>query len=263
MRPTPFSAMRRLSRAAAICAVLFLGVPGGGAQAHSRQGAPAPLDLMPVELETRFALSALPPALRDQASVYVLERGGYRLDRQGASGLACLVQRTAWELVDYRDDIYIPLCYDAVGAETYLKVIRDTATLRAEGLSPEALKAEVERRYDRRDYRAPERPGISYMVGPLMRTVGPPDLQVHTMSMPHLMTYAPGLTNADIGAMPDLAAPATLMFPFVDRQGNDEQAYIILMVGEAEKARIVSEGQPLLADLCGYRALLCLDSRHH
>ena len=29
------------------------------------------------------------------------------------------------------------------------------------------------------------------MVAPVMRTVGPPDMQVHTMPMPHLMFYAP------------------------------------------------------------------------
>lgn len=261
MRQTPCSPGPLLSCAAAISALLLL-VPGG-VEARPRPSETAPLDLMSVELETRFALSALPPALRAGASVYVLERDGYRLSRQGSSGLACLVQRTAWELADYRDDIYIPLCYDAAGAETYLKVIRETAALRADGLSPGELKAEIERRYERGDYRAPDRPGISYMMGPLMRTIGPPDLQVHTMSMPHLMTYAPGLTNADIGAMPDLTSPATLMFPFVDRQGNDEQSYIIQMVGEAERARIVSEERTLLADLCSYRALLCLDGARH
>ena len=58
--------------------------------------------------------------------------------------MTCLVERTAWELADFRDDIYIPLCYDAVGTKTYLQVIMDTATLRSQGISPVALKAEVE-----------------------------------------------------------------------------------------------------------------------
>ena len=38
------------------------------------------------------------------------------------------------------------------------------------------------------------------MVGPVMRTLGPPDLKVHTMPMPHLMFYAPHVTNEDLGA---------------------------------------------------------------
>ena len=107
---------------------------------------------MPAELETQFALSALPPALRDQATVYLLDpEKGYQLSRQGTSGVTCLVERTAWELADFRDDIYIPLCYDAVGTKTYLQVIMDTATLRSQGMSPVALKAEIESRYREQD----------------------------------------------------------------------------------------------------------------
>ena len=48
------------------------------------------------------------------------------------------------------------------------------------------------------------------MTAPVQRTVGPPDLTVVTLSLPHLMFYAPNLTNADIGALPDLGNPATL-----------------------------------------------------
>jgi hypothetical protein len=39
------------------------------------------------------------------------------------------------------------------------------------------------------------------MVAPIMRTVGPPDLKVRTMAMPHVMFYAPHVTNEDIGAV--------------------------------------------------------------
>lgn len=217
------------------------------------------IERMPADLETRFALSALPPALRDKATVYLLDPGkGYHLSRQGTSGVACLVERTAWELADFRDDIYIPLCYDAVGARTYLKVIMDAAALRAQGLGPAALKAEVEKRYRNRTYRVPEKAGLSYMVAPIQRTVGPPDLNVYTLVLPHVMFYAPGITNADIGAVPDLHDHASLLNPFIDRQGNDEQSYVIQFVGEAEKARILSEQKTLLADLCAYRELLCL-----
>jgi len=86
--------------------------------------------------------------LRDQATVYLLDpKKGYQLSRQGTSGVTCLVERTVWELADFRNDIYIPLCYDAVGTRTYLKVIMETATLRVQGMSPVALKAETENRY--------------------------------------------------------------------------------------------------------------------
>jgi hypothetical protein len=219
------------------------------------------LDTMPAELETRFALSALPPALRDGATVYLLDpASGYRLAKPGRNGQECLVQRTVWELGDFRDDIYFPLCYDAAGAATYLKVIRDAAALRAEGQGPAELMATIARRWQDKTYGVPQRPGLSYMVGPIMRTVGPPDMQVHTMAMPHLMFYAPHARNEDIGAAPDLTDAATLRYPFVDRQGIDEQSYFIQMMGEAEKAGILAAERELVAALCDYRKVLCLDA---
>lgn len=218
------------------------------------------LETMPAELETRFALSALPPALRERATVYLLDPAkGYRLARQGSNGQECLVQRTVWELGDFRDDIYFPLCYDAAGAGTYLKVIRDAASLRAEGLDAAALKGEIGRRWQDKVYTVPARPGLSYMVGPVMRTAGPPDMAVHTMAMPHLMFYAPHARNEDIGATPDLADPASLRYPFVDRQGIGEQSYFIQMMGESEKAAILSAERELVQSLCDYRDVLCLD----
>jgi hypothetical protein len=222
------------------------------------------IEQMPAELETRFALSALPPALRDRATVYLLDpKKGYQLSRQGTSGVACLVERTVWEWVDFSNDIYIPLCYDAVGTKAHLTVIMDTATLRAQGMGPADLKAEIEKRYQNKTYKAPEKAGLSYMVAPIMRAVGPPDMKVHTMAMPHLMFYAPGITDEDIGAVPNLSDPSSLLYPFIDRQGNAEQSYMIQLVGEAEKAKILADEKDLLHDLCAYRDVLCLTHRKH
>ena len=234
------------------------------ASAHAGETTETTLQPMPEALEIRFALSALPRPLRERATAYVLDpTTGYRVARQGSSGVECLVERTAWELADFRDDIYIPLCYDAAGAKTYVQVMRDAATLRAQGMGPAALKAEIEGRFKDKRYRVPEKAGVSYMVAPVMRTVGPPDMQVHTMAMPHLMFYAPGVSNEDIGATPDLADPATLQHPFIDRQGIDEQSYMIQLVGDAEKARILADEQTLLDDLCVYREVLCVSDMAH
>lgn len=222
------------------------------------------LEQMPAELESRFALSAVPPALRERASVYLLDpSAGYRLARQGSSGLACLVERTVWEWVDFRNDIYIPLCYDAAGKEAHLKVIMDVASLRAQSMSPAALKAEIEQRYQNKVYDAPNRAGLSYMVSPVMRALGPPDMKLHTMAMPHLMFYAPHVTNDDIGAVPDLSDHASLMYPFIDKQGNAEQSYMIQLLGEAEQAKILAEEKALIDDLCAYRDVLCLPDMTH
>jgi len=235
-----------------------------GMAATPGQASDTALEPMPAKLETRFALSAAPPALRAQATVYLLDPGkGYQLARKGTNGVTCIVERTAWELADFRNDIYIPLCYDAAGTKTYLHFIMDAASLRAQGLNAAALKSEIEKRYRDKTYAVPEKPGLSYMVSPIMRTVGPPDMKVHSMGMPHLMFYAPFITNEDIGAAPDLSVHASLLYPFIDRQGNAEQSYMIQLIGEAEKAKILAEEKELLDELCVYRDVLCLAHQDH
>ncbi len=139
----------------------------------------------------------------------------------------------------------------------------DTARLRAQGMSPAALKAEVENRYKNKTYKAPEKSGLSYMVAPVFRTVGPPDMKVHTMPMPHVMFYAPNITNEDIGAFPNLGIHSSLLYPFIDKQGIAEQSYMIQLIGEAEKAKILADEKTLLDDLCAYRDVLCLPNTEH
>ena len=250
----PTARLRTLDVAAALALALTL---CGTAPA-------AAIEPMPADLEMRLALSAAPPPLRAEATVYLLDPAkGFRLAREGSSGVTCLVQRTVWELGADRDDIYIPLCYDAAGTATYLRVIMDAAELAAGGHDAAALKAEIATRWADGTYRVPEKAGLSYMVAPVFRTVGPPDMAVRTLAMPHLMYYAPGVTNADIGASPDLADHASLAWPFIDRQGNDEQSYVIQMLGAAETAAILADERDLVDDLCAYRDLLCLPPGGH
>jgi hypothetical protein len=230
------------------------------ASAPPSQANETTIEQMPAKLETQFALSALPPAMRDQATVYLLDpKKGYQLSRQGTSGVTCLVERTAREQADFRNDIYVPLCYDAEGSKTLLKVIMEVAALRNQGMSPVGLKAEIENRYKNKTYTVPERAGLSYMVAPIMRTWMLPDWQVHTMPMPHLMFYAPNLTNEDIGAVPN----SSLLYPFIFKEGIAEQSYLIQLIGEAEKAKIMADGKTLLGDLCAYRGFLCLPDEKH
>jgi hypothetical protein len=237
-----------------------------GLAASASQSNQTTIEPMPAKLETQFALSAVPPALRERASVFLLDiKKGYFLSKQGSSGVTCIVQRTDWELADYRNDIYFPLCYDTAGTMTYLKTIMDAAALRAQGMGPAALKAEMEKRYRDKIYKAPEKAGLSYMVGPLMRTVGPPDMKVRTMAMPHLMFYAPGVSNADIGAVPDLKDHSSLLYPFLDQHtaSNGVESYMIQLIGETEKAKILAAEKPLVDELCAYRDVLCLAHDKH
>src|SRR5712692_1904345 len=127
-----------------VLAIITISLIGVGISASPSQATETTIEQMPAKLETQFAVSALPPAMRDQATVYLLDpKKGYQLSRQGTSGVTCLVERTAWEQADFRNDIYVPLCYDAKGSKTFSKVIMDAATLRIRGMSPVALKAEI------------------------------------------------------------------------------------------------------------------------
>jgi hypothetical protein len=251
-----------MSWVAAVVATGFVGIAfAGPVRANETK-----LEAMPAKLETQFALSAAPPRLREAASVYLLDPAkGYYLSRQGTSGVTCIVQRTDWEMVDFRNDVYWSVCYDAAGTKTYLKTIMDAASLRAQGMSPVALKAEIEKRYRDKAYTIPDKAGVSYMVGPVMRAVGPPDMKVHTMAMPHLMFYAPYVTNKDIGAAPDFNDRSSLTYPFVDEHtnGNGEHSYMIQPLGEAETAKILREEKQLIEDLCAYRDVLCLSRSEH
>lgn len=217
-----------------------------------------PLEQMPKSLEVKLALSALPPALRDKASVYVLEPSkGYVLERAGSNGQSCFVGRTEWKFADYRNDVYDPICYDAVGAKNHMRVWFDVAQLRAHGVEPEAMRKEIEARFRAGVYKAPDRAGVSYMTAPLMRSymsLDPKDIEsVMTMSMPHLMYYAPNVTAAEIGGMP---CPPCAPYPFVFEPGP--HGYIIQRLGDGESAKIVADEAELVSELCSYRSVLCL-----
>ena len=110
-------------------------------------------------------------------------------------------------------------------------------------------------------YGAPEKAGLSYMISPVMRALGPPDMKIHTMSMPHLMFYAPNITNEDVGAVPNLNVHSSLLYPFIDKQGIAEQSYLIQLIGAAEKAKIMADERTLIHDLCAYRDVLCLSRK--
>jgi len=55
-----------------VLSIITIGLIGAGRSASS-QGTETTLEQMPAKLETQFALSAVPPALRDKATVYLLD----------------------------------------------------------------------------------------------------------------------------------------------------------------------------------------------
>jgi hypothetical protein len=225
---------------------------------ESVRSSPVKLERMPESLEVRYAQSALPPHLRDGATIYVLDPSrGYVVSHKGANGLSCIVVRSDWQWPErpFREDIIWPVCYDAEGSKTLMQDYIYTAELRARGMDAKQVHREVTKRFGTSAYPNPGRSGIAYMIAPIMRTVGDKKVpEPVTMNMPHYMFYAPNVTDADIGGSP------YSKYPFILAMSPGRDDVIILLVGETEKAAILDASKDLLADLCSYRKYLCPDA---
>lgn len=233
---------------------------GTAAAAPPSPTAPGPASL-PRDLEMELALSALPPHLRDQATVYVLNPlKGFERVRKGTNGFHAFVARTgddafrgSWPLKSYRDDILYPVSFDSAGAEAFIPVFFDAAEMQAKGVPSQELKTIIKERYATNYYKAPARAGISYMLSPMFRTYTSPDEheEVATVNFPHVMHYAPNVSATDIGG----ARPGS-PYPFLIHQGP--HGYSIQGVGDTQRQAINMEYTGLLTRLCELRAIWCL-----
>lgn len=219
------------------------------------------IEPLPRDLEIQLALSTLPPHLRDNATVYVLNPDkGFEVARKGTSGFHALVARTgddtfrgSWPLTEYRDDILYPISFDKAGAKAQMRVFLDAAEMQAKGTPPVELKKIIQDRHKTGYYKAPERAGISYMLAPVLRTYFNPDEseRVNTANFPHVMYFAPGVSSEDIGAG-ELAG----MYPFVILHGH--HGYMIQALGVTERAAINKQYEEMLARLCRIKEVWCL-----
>lgn len=240
-----------------ILSVLSLLLPS---MAFCQETAATKLEKWPPDLERDFALSALPPHLRKEATVYLLDPAkGYYIAKKGTNGFICYIERTSWEWGVFRKDVAAPISYDAEGARTIFTVVMDVAAMRASGkYTAKQIQSIVIDKIRKGIYKAPSRSGISYMLAPLMRVYPglPPNNQVMSMSMPHYMFYAPYINNADIGG-------DTTHGPFVNNPSNSvlgdgkgPYGFIIMPAGKAEQAAIVKAGSDLLKRLAAYKPYL-------
>jgi len=221
------------------------------------------IDTLPRDLEIQLALSALPPHLRDGATVYVLNPDkGFEVARKGTNEFHAFVSRNgddamrgAWPLKEYRDDILYPISFDEAGAKAIMPVFFDIAKMQAQGMDPGKLKKTIQDRYKTHYYKAPERAGISYMLSPVLRTYVNPDNEetVLTANVPHIMYYAPNVTNEDVGGAK--VKPAS-EYPFVILTGP--HGYTIQFLGEKERKEVTKGYEQMLTRLCQINELWCL-----
>jgi hypothetical protein len=140
--------------------------------------------------EMALALSALPESMRATATVHVLGPKGYKKAREGTSGINCLVERS-------RPDTQEPICWDREGSESIMPVAYDKAEWRAGGLKDDEVERRVAEGFASGRFRTPRRGGVAYMLSTENYVFnGQRVIKYH----PHVMFYAPYMTNADIGA---------------------------------------------------------------
>jgi hypothetical protein len=255
--------MTRFLKLMCICTLLL---PACG---RTQKPAGWELDKMPADLETDLALSALPAHLRAAATVYLLDPAkGYYVAQKGSNGFVCFVARTNWEWVEFRKDVFAPIAFDAEGAKTYWPLYRDPAEMRALGrLTPLQIKDSMVSRIQKGIYRAPARPGISYMLAPIMRvyTGKPGDKTVRTMNMPHYMFYAPYISDSDVGTDPDSPKGPWLLNSGTTALGErgGPEGYLIMPADEATTAKIIADGKVLLNRLAAYSMYFKVDGPMH
>jgi hypothetical protein len=220
------------------------------------------LDKMPPDLETDFALSSLPAHLRDSATVYLLDPNkGYYIARRGTNGFSAYVHRTEWERAEFVQDTYAAISYDAEGAKTYLPVAFAVAEMRASGkYSPTQIRDTILKRVKDGTYKAPSRTGVSYMLGPVLRT-HQPDGKIVNMVMPHFMFFAPRVDNTDIGAVWDGHTPYAIDSGNILDKEHSIFNFIIIPAGDAEKGAIIEGNIDLLRRLGEYKIFLRIEPK--
>jgi hypothetical protein len=117
-----------------------------------------------------------------------------------------------------------PACFDAEGSGTTFLTRLFVEEQRAKGKTEEEIGAAIQDGYKSGKFRAPQKPGIVYM----MSSAGWLYLAQNNRLVPiprHLMFYAPYATDKDIGTPPSSAD-----MPRIIRAGQPD-AYIIVIPG--------------------------------
>jgi hypothetical protein len=170
---------------------------------------------LPREDRIKLAKSAAPPEISGKATVYVLERTGYVKVRDGTNGFSCFVDRQNPLNLE-------PTCFDAEGSATTLLSRMYAEEQRAKGKSEEQIKSEIDADYKSGKFRAPQKPGIVYMLSEQGYLLVPGTNRLVQIP-PHLMFYAPYATDQDIGSPPSGAN-----MPHLIRAGQPDAAVIVI-----------------------------------
>jgi len=173
----------------------------------------APLPEIPAEQQVQLAMGAAPPEISRHATILVLGPNGYVTAQNGTNGYTCLVERQFPETLE-------PSCYDAEGSATTLLARIYREELRVAKIPEEDIERRIDERYKAGAFKAPRKAGFVYMLSPHNKVYNDRTKTVIRVP-PHLMFYAPYMTQKDIG---EFVGPH---IPYVVLEGRPD-AYIIV-----------------------------------
>jgi hypothetical protein len=174
-------------------------------------------NLLPQDQEMAIALSAAPEHLRSAASVYVLKQAGFVLVRKGTNGITCIVNRD--HPLNQK-----PTCYDPEGSETILPTVLRFGELLMKGMPLDKIKSEIADGFRSGKFISPRRPGVAYMLSGDIKNYNASTGKIESFP-PHVMFYAPNLTNKDIGSDGKFEPG----LPSIAYQGP--QGYMVVVIG--------------------------------
>src|SRR5262245_54056125 len=140
---------------------IYLCGSGGVSAVYAQSGKYPPLAeyLMQRDAEVSLARSAAPATISGRATIKVLTRSGYAVDRKGDNGFVCMVMR-GWSAPTYtpeqfRDLVYdptvrAPICFGPDAAQTVMPYYELRGKLGMEGFTPDRIAQRVEAAYARR-----------------------------------------------------------------------------------------------------------------
>jgi hypothetical protein len=162
------------------------------------------------ECEIAVAKSALPQRLRADSSVYALIGENYEKVVDGSGPFTCIVERN-------HSDSVIPQCMDKTGVSSVLPAIIDRSEMAVGGFDFEAIQTVNKKKLDSGHYQTAARPGVNYMMSDYNYIYVASAERVLKVP-PHVMFYAPGLKNADVGGSFQ-GMIENIGTPFVFREG--------------------------------------------
>jgi hypothetical protein len=160
--------------------------------------------------EVQLALSALPSRLRSTATVYALTDGKYRKAVQGEGPFTCIVERNHASSV-------APQCMDREGARTILPALIAKGELVMQSASAEIAGKQYDELVENGNFEPAARAGVSYMMSDY-NYIYVPSADTVMKVPPHVMFYAPNLSNDDVGGSLE-SAVSNMGTPFIVNPG--------------------------------------------